>query len=115
MTASKPQHDCPCCTCGLDEYTWSDRTQWVAATDRDGLADMVVGCALDHSYDRGVGVPYGFSDAMHARLAAVVEKHLSAVQPDWLNRSVTMTAAQKAALRAEVRAVFDSVPPEEIT
>lgn len=109
-TARKSLHDCPHCVCDLDEYTWSDRVAWVHPDDLDELAQMVVNCALDHHYDRGGGVPWGFAKDMSEQLAVVVDRHLGAVRKDWIGHTVSMEPAARAAFLKEVRETLEKRP-----
>lgn len=82
---------CPTCTCGLTHVEWSDREGWVNLSDPESVVSAVMSCALDHSYDRtGDGIPHGFPDKLREKLAPIVAKHLSAVEPDWKNKTVYM-------------------------
>lgn len=82
---------CDSCTCGLTEVRWSDREGYVDLNDPEWIADIVVNCALDRSYDRtATGVPNGFPDDLEQRLAPIVAKHLGAINPNWKNESVNM-------------------------
>jgi hypothetical protein len=100
----KSEHDCPHCVCGLTAMEWSDRERWVDANDPDEVANTIVMCALDHSYDRFDGVPYGWwcSDEKKIELRIVVAKHLSAVDPEWRDTSIIMNDVQRAALKADL-------------
>lgn len=82
---------CETCTCGLTYIYWSDRESHVDLTSPGKVAEAVMSCALDHSYDRtGTGIPYGFPDGLADALTPIVAKHLSAVEPDWEHKSVYM-------------------------
>lgn len=82
---------CETCRCGLTRIEWSDREGWVNLSKPESIADVVMNCALDHSYDRtGDGIPYGFPDVLRVALAPVVAKHLSVTEPDWQNKTVYM-------------------------
>lgn len=82
---------CETCTCGLTHVEWSDRQGWVDLNKPESVAGVVINCALDHSYDRtGDGVPYGIPDDLRERLAPIVAKHLSAVEPNWKDKTVYM-------------------------
>src|SRR5277367_4190913 len=102
----KREHpDCPCCTCGQIELQWSDRVAYVFLDDHEGVARVVMNCALDHGYDRPkLGVPYGLPNRLTARLAPIVDKHLSAIMPDWdvHDRSVVLDEKQREAFKHEL-------------
>lgn len=94
-------HDCPCCTCGMIQLFWSDREPYVF-NDPESIANAVVNCALDHSYDRGDGVPHGLDDETSDRLRPIVAAHLAAKNLDWLNHSVHMTDEERNRFYADV-------------
>lgn len=102
------KHDCPTCTCGLTHVEWSGREGWVDLADPKSVVATVLHCALDHSYYRtGTGVPYGIPEKLAGALAPIVAKHLSAVEPDWENKTVYMDLdddndTQRNAFRAEL-------------
>jgi hypothetical protein len=102
------EHSCPGCTCGMIELTWSDRKAFVFPHDFEQIADIVTGCALDHSYDRGEGgVPYGFDTNVTGRLRAVVAQHMiPKAGPKWESLSFSMTDEEHAALRSDVLAAL---------
>jgi hypothetical protein len=101
--------DCPYCTCGQIQLTWSDRDAYVFPEDFEGIADAVVDCALDHSYDRSpTGVPYGLSCDVRDKLAPIVEKHLSAVEADWRENTVHMMNEQRQAFHKDVLAALNT-------
>ena len=83
---------------------WSDRESKVRVDDPAAIADAVVSCALDHSYDRGNGVPYGLPDDMTARLRPIVARHLAAKRPDWLEHTVDMDGEERESLLRDVLA-----------
>jgi hypothetical protein len=68
--------------------SWSDRDCWVYQDDVDGIADVILSCAFDHCYDRGNGVPYGFSLQEETRLKSIVADHLSRFNPKWEDNTV---------------------------
>lgn len=85
------ERHCNTCTCGMTHVEWSDRQGWVDLSSAESLAGIVMNCSLDHSYDRtSDGIPWGVPDELRAKLAPVVAKHLSAVEPDWHNKTVYM-------------------------
>lgn len=91
---------CETCTCGMTHVTWSDRESWIDASNPDEVADVVIHCALDHSYDRTPdGVPWGLSEKVRERLAPIVKEHLTRVRPNWREQTVNMTDTQRAAFR----------------
>lgn len=102
----KQEHpECPYCTCGQIELTWSDRVAYALHNDPEGIAEKVVNCALDHSYDRTkTGVPYGLNDQLRVRLAFIVDRHLSSIQPEWnvKDLSVYMNDEQREAFELEL-------------
>ena len=100
--------ECPTCVCGLTELTWSDRGAHVNYEDAEQVADMVVSCALDHQCDRGDGVPWGMQDGEEAVIRPIVARHLAAVCPDWLHRSVSMNAEQRAAFMRDLVAALQA-------
>lgn len=110
LVARQPQATPPCPNCGWPEpqYTlsWSDRKVDVAVLDLPAIADVVAGCALDHSYDRGDGVPYGLPRDVREALAPVVAQHLSAKRPDWLKHTVEMSEDERERMRDEVLTVL---------
>lgn len=108
----KPIHpECPCCLCGIIELTWSDRIANVDPEDHTDVAERVIACALDHSYDRtDTGVPYGIHDTIRDALAPVVAKHLSAIREDWKDHSVSMNEEQRKAFRTDLLAVLATGP-----
>lgn len=108
MSKRKPLHDCPDCTCGRIELSWSDRRTHVFPDDLDEIARVVVNCALDHSYDRGRGVPYGLEDKQEDTLLPVVARHLAAVDAEWRDRSVSMSPEQRETFLCDVRAALGS-------
>lgn len=99
----KSMHECPCCTCGQIELSWSDRAAHVYPNGADGIVNAIVSCALDHSYDRTKnGVPYGLPREIEDEAAIIVEKHLSAVNPNWKAHTVDMSHEQKKVFREEL-------------
>jgi len=104
----KPIHDCPSCTCGMTEITWSDRQSYVSLSDVGEVIDAIIHCALDHSYDRGNGVPYGLPEPVRDAALPIVAKHLAAVRPDWLQNTVNLGATERDAL---YRDLSDAVRP----
>ena len=106
MGERKPIHDCPCCTCGMIELTWSDRSCFVVEDDPQQIAEAIYYCAADHCYDRHDGVPYGLPNTIRDAVRPVVARHLSAIRPDWLDHSVSPTEDQKVALIADLVAVI---------
>lgn len=104
---------CSTCTCDLTEVSWSDREGWVDLNDARDIADTVMGCALDHSYDRDEsGIPCGFPDKMRDRLAPVVADYLSRAEPDWKNKTVYMY--DKPELRESFKQALIAVAQEII-
>lgn len=102
----KSQHDCPCCVCGQTDLSWSDREAFVFPSDLETIANTVVNCALDHSYDRtGSGIPYGM-DRIHRNLEdalyPIVDKHLSAINPQWKEHTIDMNHEQRQNFLAEL-------------
>ena len=94
---------CTSCTCGLTAVEWSDRSGYVNLADPNDIADVVVNCALDHSYDRpGTGIPYGYPATLETLLIPVVAKHLSAINPAWKDETVYMDKAAQAAFLADL-------------
>jgi len=80
---------CETCTCGLTEIEWSDRRGFVDLRDASDIAERVLNCALDHSYDRTRdGIPDGYPRDLRLLLAPIVAKHLSFVDPDWQDKTV---------------------------
>lgn len=99
----KSMHECPCCTCGQIELSWSDRDAYVYPNDADGIADAIVSCSLDHSYDRTAnGVPYGMPRNIEDGVVFIVEKHLSVINPNWKAHTIDMNHEQKKAFREEL-------------
>ena len=106
-----PTHDCPCCTCDQWKLEWSDREARVYIDDLEDVAGSVVSCALDHSYDRPRGgLPWGLPEEWRPLLAPVVEKHLTAMRPDWEEHTVYMEHAQRVAFLADVLDVLKAAP-----
>jgi hypothetical protein len=71
--------------------SWSDRETEVFTDDDKGIVEVILHCALDHSYDRpDDGVPYGFPNEIHDSVAPVVEEHLSAQDKDWKNKTIEL-------------------------
>ena len=99
--------------------SWSDRKVDVAAHDIPAIADVVMTCALDHSYDRGDGVPYGLPREVREALAPVVAQHLSAKSPDWREHSVELWGEERErlceAVLAVLRATCTSPAPDNVT
>ena len=105
MEKKQEHSECPCCTCGQIEVSWSDRARFIYPDDDGEVVRVIVSCALDHSYDRtSTGVPYGLNCSLRDAAAPVVEKHASAVNPDWQNKSIDMTEEQRAAFEADLLA-----------
>jgi len=105
-------HDPTCCTCTKVLLTWSDRGIWVDPGNLDEVADAVVCCALDHAYDRGHGVPYGFGSSARKALEAIVAKRLGLLDKGWLTATVELTEEERAALRADILLVLDEYRDE---
>lgn len=107
-----PIHNCPNCTCGMIELTWSDRTAFVFPDDAHGIADAIVSCVLDHSYDRtDTGIPYGLPDEIFAACAEIVDRHMSAGFPRWKDNTIPCSQESKnviAPLRQELVAKLTS-------
>lgn len=104
---------CPTCTCGLTHVEWSDRKSWVDLNDPSDIAQVVMNCSLDHSYDRtSTGIPYGFPDYLEAKLAPIVAKYLSMVEPNWRDTSVFMY--DKEELKEEFRLALTEAAKIEI-
>lgn len=102
----KPLHECPYCTCGQVELTWSDRGVSVFLDDHEGVADAVMSCALDSHFDRNrTGVPWGLPEKLREVFAPVVAKHLSAQDPDWDNVTIYMSEKDKQNFLEELIAV----------
>jgi hypothetical protein len=93
---------CETCTCGLTHVEWSDRGSWVDLTNPQDIANVICACALDHSYDRDDGIPCGFPSEVADALAPVIAKHLSAIEPDWENKTVSMEDVQRRAFMQEL-------------
>lgn len=107
MSERVSEHDCPCCTCGKIELSWSDRITHAFPDDYHSLACAVMCCALDRSYDRaGDGVPYGFTGAQRAACAPIVDKYLSAVNPKWREHTVDISPTAHASMLAELEAAL---------
>jgi hypothetical protein len=112
MHERKPVHDCPCCTCGLSEVTWSDRCADINIHDVDEVAWTIISCSLDHSYDRpDDGVPYGLPDKMAEAARPIVNRHLSKVRPDWKEHTVDLDMPGREALFAELVQAFEALGP----
>ncbi len=104
---SKQLHDCPCCTCGMMELTWSDREAHMRPDDLDEVAEVVLNCALDHWYDRTpIGVPHGLNQKRTEALAPIVAEHLSRAEPGWKEKTVEMGEEGRALFLADVRRVL---------
>ena len=101
----KAEHDCPTCTCGQIEIVWSDRAPFVYPSP-EGFADVIVKWALDHSYDRGASFPYGIPEQVALKARPVVERHLSAIQPDWAHATVNMSEEQRQTFTADLLAAL---------
>jgi hypothetical protein len=107
MVAQKRTHDCPSCRCGMIEISWGNHRMSVRPDDHDTLTSLVVACALDDfNESTETGVPDGFDKDVEAQLVRTVAVHLSAAEPHWMTRTVQMTAAQRRAFEAEVRATL---------
>ena len=106
----KQEHDCPCCTCGQTELLWSDRISHVFLQDLESVARAVVGCSLDHNYDRtDTGVPDGIPDLWKQALIPVVSKHMSQIRVDWVDHSIKMTEDEKAGFLLEVTQILQII------
>lgn len=85
--------------------SWSDREAYVYPNDLEKIANTIVNCALDHSYDRYEGIPYGLH-AIHRKLEdalePIVAKHLAAINPQWQEHTVDMNPEQREAFWAEL-------------
>lgn len=88
------------------DLTWSDRECTVDYEDIPQLADEVASCALDHSYDRGDGIPWGMTEEDAAAVRPVVCRYLSAIRPDWLDHTVYMSEEQRDAFVADLIAAL---------
>jgi hypothetical protein len=96
---------------------WSDRHHWVHPDDLEAIADCVMYCALDHTYDRtSDGVPWGVPDAWRPVLAAVVDRHASAACPGWSDarrpKRVEVLDDQRAAFVADLLSALRELCPE---
>lgn len=95
-----PIHDCPNCTCGMIELTWSDRVAVVFPDDAEGIADAIVSCTFDHSYDRtDTGVPDGLPDEISVVCAEIVARHLDAFYPAWKDNTIPWSEDNNEAVR----------------
>ena len=84
-----PIHNCPNCTCGMIELTWSDRAAFVFPEDAEGIADAIVSCAFDHYYDRtDTGVPDGLPDEISVVCAEIVARRLDVFYPGWRDSTI---------------------------
>lgn len=108
------EHECGYCACGQVEYSWSDRDGHCFANARE-LTKVICNWALDHYYDRGEDLPYGLPENVRVAGLRVVDRHLSAIQPDWRNHSVNMDDAQRRAFKAELRTTITQVLNERPT
>jgi hypothetical protein len=81
--------------------TWSDRE---CTVHPDDFWQTVMSCALDHSYDRGDGIPDGLPSEYADAFAPVIERHLSAVDPEWADKTVSLTHEQYMAFEADMHA-----------
>jgi len=112
MTRLHP--DCPCCTCGQIQLTWSDRECWVFPEDLGSVAEAIVNCALDHSYDRPRGgAPDGITRTQRAAVEPVIARDLSAVEPDWEHKTVEMTEDQRLLFVRDVKAALEALETEK--
>ena len=99
------KHECPSCTCGLTEISWSDREGYIDLSDPQDIADTFLNIALDHSYDRNDGIPYGdLPDSLIELIRPVLDAHLGAIEPDWRNKTVYMY--DKPESKAEFRSAL---------
>ena len=112
MSPRKPEHDCPCCTCGQVQLSWADRSPCVFLDDLEQVAEAVVCCALDHHYDRtDTGVPYGLPDAWTEALAKVVARHLDAGDPAWRDRTARVSHEALEAMRSAILSTLRTLSP----
>ena len=79
---------------------WSDRVGVYHPTQ---FYEAVLSCSLDHYYDRGDGMPWAMPDNFRKLFAPIIEKHLSAIKPDWKEKSVYMNNEQRAAFESELK------------
>lgn len=110
MSARKPKrnrHNCPHCTCGLTQVTWSDRETFINAENHEEVANLLVSIAQDHSYDRHE--PYGLPHA--GVLWSIVEAHLvlACYVEDWRKTTITMSEQQAAALKVALLARLEAL------
>jgi len=98
-----PVQHCKTCTCGLTLVQWSDRDDYIDLGDPGQVADVVIACSLDNSYDRTRdGIPYGLPIKLTKDLSPIIDKHLSAIIPDWADVTVYMTEEERLAFRNEL-------------
>jgi len=103
----KSEHDCPCCTCGQMELSWSDRSWYVYPDDIVAIVNAIISCALDHYYDRYDGVPHGLTwikKGLDDAVRPIIVKHLSAINSEWEDHSVDMNESQRKSFREELLA-----------
>ena len=103
------KHDCPCCTCGLIEVLWSDRSMYIDPDSPEDVVEAICHCVFDRYYDRTAsGVPYGLSRGIQDAVAPVIAKHLSAVWNDWTkkDKDIYMTADQRLAFHDDLLAAL---------
>jgi hypothetical protein len=86
----------------------------VDLSDPTAVAQVVVSCSLDHSYNRDGcgGVPWGLTERLREALKPVVARHLSLVEPEWEKKTVSMEERQKETFMQEVTAVVRGVMEE---
>ena len=93
------------------QLEWSDRRGVYHPSE---FWSAVLYCSLDHSYDRvNDGIPYGscgdgIPDELEIAFRPIIEKHLSAVEPEWKEKTVYMNEEQRDAFKEELRQANDA-------
>ena len=93
------------------QLEWSDRREVYHPSE---FWSAVLYCSLDHSYDRvNDGIPYGscgdgIPDELEIAFRPIIEKHLSAVEPEWKEKTVYMNEEQRDAFKEELRQANDA-------
>lgn len=93
---------CNTCICGLTEVSWSDREGYVDLADDGDIAETIISCAFDHSYDRtDDAIPDGFPDDLREYLAPIVAAELDKIQSTW--RKETIWTHDKPGCRQQLK------------
>ena len=108
----KRKRHCSTCTCGLTCVGWSDRSAWVDLSDNRDIARAIIGCALDHFYDRSpTGIPWAMPEWIEEACAPIVARALSSKNKSWKRHTVEMTTAEQDAFKAALVAALKGARP----